>query len=85
MRCQRSSAERPATSELAAMAPALIIGLRGRPLPGSRLISLKASPVGSTPMRASTSVLPRSSRASPYTNGFEIDWIVNAQRASPTS
>ena len=37
----------------------------GRPLPDSRLISLNASPVGSTPMRASTASLPRSSRASP--------------------
>jgi len=36
---------------VAAMEPALIMGLRGRPDSGHRLISLKASPVGSTPMR----------------------------------
>jgi hypothetical protein len=30
------------------MAPALIIGFRGRPVVGSRLIALKASPEGST-------------------------------------
>jgi len=46
---------------------------------------LKASPVGSTAIFASTAGLPRSSRASPYTNDFEIDWIVNGCRASPTS
>ncbi len=40
----------PGTSEVAVMAPALIIGLRGRPVCGSRLIELNASPVGSTPM-----------------------------------
>lgn len=31
------------------MAPALIMGFRGRPVPGSRLMELKASPVGSVP------------------------------------
>jgi hypothetical protein len=65
IRAQRSSGESPATSEVAVMAPALIVGLRGRPLDDSRLISSKASPVGSTPMRASTAGLPRSSSASP--------------------
>ena len=37
-------------SDEAAMAPALIIGFSGRPVPGSRLIELNASPVGSTPI-----------------------------------
>jgi len=46
---------------------------------------LKASPVGSTPMRASTASLPQSSSASPYTKGFEIDWMVKGCRDSPTS
>ena len=42
----------------AAIAPALIIGLRGRPVPGSRLIELNASPVGSTPTFWSTAGRP---------------------------
>lgn len=67
------------------MAPALIIGLRGRPVEDSRLISLKASPVGSTPMRARTASWPQSSSARPYTKGFEIGWIVKGWRVSPTS
>lgn len=32
------------------MATALIIGLRGRPVPGAKLIELNASPEGTTPM-----------------------------------
>ncbi len=67
------------------MAPALIIGFSGRPLPGSRLIELKASPLGSTPIACSTRWMPRSSSATPYTSGLEIDWIVKRWRACPTS
>jgi hypothetical protein len=40
------------------MAPALIIGLNGTPVTGLRLMALKASPEGSTPMRASTPASP---------------------------
>ena len=47
------------------MAPALIIGFIGRPVCGSRLIALKASPDGSTPILRRTSSAPRSSRAMP--------------------
>jgi hypothetical protein len=64
------SMSRPA-SHAAAIAPALIIGLRGAPVSGSRLIALNASPLGSTPMRLRTSASPRSSSAMPYTSGFE--------------
>ena len=67
------------------IAPALIIGLSGRPLSGARLIELKASPLGSTPTLPSTASNPRSASASPYVNGFDIDWIVNRSRESPTS
>ena len=49
----------------AAMAPALIIGLRGRPVPGSRLMALNASPVGSTPTFFNTSARVLSSSARP--------------------
>jgi hypothetical protein len=49
----------------AAMAPALIIGLRGRPVPGSRLMALKASPVGSTLIFLNTSARVLSSSANP--------------------
>ena len=65
MRSERLSASSPATNACAAMAPALIIGLRGRPVDGSNEISLKASPDGSTSIRSSTP-------ASPWS------WIANA-------
>ena len=42
------------------MAPALIIGLDGRPVTGSRLIALKASPLGSAPTCASMPSRPSS-------------------------
>jgi len=58
------------------MAPALIMGLRGRPVTGSRLMELKASPVGSIPIFAKTADVPLSSRANPYVNALEIDWMV---------
>ena len=66
-------------------APALIIGFNGRPVCGSRLIELKASPEGSTPTRERTCLSPATSSASPYTSGLEIDWMVNGVRLSPTS
>ena len=55
----------PATSDEVAMAPALIIGFSGRPVPGSRLIELNASPLGSTPIAWRTRSPPRSSSATP--------------------
>ena len=61
------------TDDPAAIAPALIIGLSGRPDRGARLISLNASPVGSTPILSSTAAFPQSSSARPYVNGFEMD------------
>ena len=82
----RSSAGTPsagATRDAAAIAPALTIALSGTPLPGASVIALNASPVGSTPIRRRTVGSPRSSRTSPYVNGFEIDWIVNGTRLSP--
>ena len=47
------------------IAPALIIGFSGRPLPGARLIELNASPLGSPPTFASTASNPRSANANP--------------------
>src|SRR5262245_15071646 len=67
-----------------AIAPALIIGLSGRPVSGYRLIELNASLDGSTPTLASVSSSPHASSARPYTNGLEIDWIVNGTSTSPT-
>ena len=55
----------PAISEEAVIAPALIIGLRGRPVRGSTLISLNGSPEGSTSIFAATASAPQSSSASP--------------------
>ena len=49
----------------AAMAPALIIGLRGRWVTGCRLISLNRSPEGSTSIFASTCAVPLSMSAMP--------------------
>jgi hypothetical protein len=48
-----------------AMAPALIIGLRGVPLTGSKLMALKASPEGSTPTLLCIHSNPSDCRASP--------------------
>jgi hypothetical protein len=67
------------------MAPALIIGFSGRPVPGSRLIELKASPEGSTPTTWRTRSRPWSSSATPYTSGLEIDWMVKVLRVVPAS
>jgi hypothetical protein len=58
MRANRSSGVAPGTSETAAMAPALIVGFFGIFVATSTLISLKASPDGSTPILASTASWP---------------------------
>ncbi len=57
-RAKRSCPVSPATSEVAVMAPALIIGFFGRPVSGARLISLKASPEGSTSTLRATASSP---------------------------
>lgn len=64
MSAKRSSGEDAGTSETAAMAPALIIGFFGRLVARSTLISLNASPEGSTPIFASTASGPDLSSAS---------------------
>ena len=46
-------------------------------VPGVSVIELKASPVGSTPMRERTTASPISSSASPNVKGFDTDWMVN--------
>jgi hypothetical protein len=58
MRANRSSGVAPGTSETAAMAPAFIIGFFGVFVAMSTLISLNASPDGSTPILASTASWP---------------------------
>ena len=45
----RSSTSSPGISDVVAIAPALTIGLAGRPVPASRLIALNGSPLGSAP------------------------------------
>ena len=67
-----------------AIAPALIMGLAGRCVSSSSEIALNASPDGSTPTYLCTSAAPSSSSASAYTNGLEIDWMVNSYSSSPT-
>jgi hypothetical protein len=54
----RSWGERAGISDTAAMAPALIIGFFGFFVVSSTLISLDASPEGSTPILASTASCP---------------------------
>lgn len=75
----------PWISEATAIAPALIIGFSGRPVPGSRLMLLKASPEGSTPTACSTRAGPLCSSAAPYTKGLETLWIAKRWRECPTS
>ena len=67
------------------MAPALIIGLRGMPVRGSRLMALNASPEGSTPTFFSMNDGESRLSASPYIKGLEIDWIVKVFSQSPTA
>ena len=43
---------------------------------------MNGSPLGSAPTRATTASSPKSSSASAYTNGLEIDWIVNGGRVA---
>ena len=50
-------------SEVVAIAPALTIGLSGMPVPGCRVIELKASPEGSTSTCLRTSDSPIASIA----------------------
>ena len=66
------------------MAPELTIGLYGR-LSGRSRIELKASPLGSTPITASTCSAPSISSASAKTKALEIDWMVKGTSLSPTS
>ncbi len=73
----------PPMSWVTTIAPALIIGLSGRPVSSSSEISLKASPDGSIPTARSTVSSPRSSRATAYAKGLEIDWMVNSCASSP--
>ena len=73
MRANRSSGLLAGINDTAAIAPALIIGFFGIFVDWSTLISLKASPDGSTPILASTAAGPIRSRARAYVNGLEID------------
>ena len=62
----------------------MTIGLNGRLSAVSR-IELNASPLGSTPIFASTRSAPTSSSASANTKAFEIDCMVNSTAQSPAS
>ena len=66
------------------MAPAFTIALKGW-FSALRRIELNGSPDGSTPIALSTRPAPSVSRASPNTNGFDIDWMVKGILVSPTS
>lgn len=65
MRCIFCFVDFPSTKLVVVMAPALIMGLSGRPVLGSRLMELKASPVGSIHTLPVTAVRPLSSKAMP--------------------
>ena len=65
------------------IAPALIIGLRGRWVRESRLSSLNASPDGSTSISSSTASNPWVSSASAYAKTLEMDWMVNGTSTAP--
>ena len=83
----RSKALSPSASRIiavTAMAPALTMGLKGR-LSARRRIELKTSPLGSTPIVASTRSAPINSSARAKTKAFDTDWIVNGTALSPTS
>ncbi len=83
----RSKAPPPSASQTRpeqAIAPALTIGLNGRLAAFSR-IELKASPLGSTPIVASTFSAPIVSSAIAKTKALEIDWMVKGTRLSPIS
>lgn len=67
-----------------AIAPTLIIGFKERPLSGSRLMELNASPEGWTPTLLSTPSTVCFRKAMPYVITFEIDRIVNRGSVSPT-
>lgn len=84
MKATRSSSPAfgPRSRPCAVIAPALIIGLSGRPLASTDGAS-KGSPEGSTPMTRSTSSIPRSANASAKTSALEEDWIANSTSASP--
>jgi len=67
-----------------AIAPALTIALNGLLL-AVRRIELNASPLGSTPILASTFSAPAMSSAGANTKALEIDWMVNSTALSPAS
>ena len=60
----------PGTSDTAAMAPALIMGFFGALVRSSTLISLNASPEGSTPIFASTASLAHRVQGERVSEGF---------------
>ena len=66
---------RPTTQAGVAMAPALIIGLSGRPVPGSRLMELNASPWARRRALRMTARRDLPARARRRT-AAEIDWMV---------
>ena len=59
----RASGVSPLIRSAVAIAPALTIGLKGRLWTWSSTIELNASPVGSTPIRDSTTSRPYSASA----------------------
>ena len=61
---RRPGRPRPGTMPTAVIAPALTIGLSGMPVAGASEIALKASPVGSTPIRRRTARLAVERRGS---------------------
>ena len=71
------------TRDVAAIAPALIMGFAGRPVSGCSEISLKASPLGSTSIFSNTPSGPRSVSAWAYVKALEMDWMQNSSLVSP--
>ncbi len=82
----RSSAVVPATSAVAAMAPAFTMGLvRPSALRSTAATELNARPVALTPRRERASVAPMRAHTRANTNGLATLMIVKGTRASPTS
>ena len=67
-----------------AMAPAFTMALNGL-LSARRRMELNASPLGSTPMAASTRSAPSRSSARANTMAFDTDWMVKGTCVSPAS
>ena len=73
----------PGVSEAVTIAPALTIGLSGRPTSSSPTMDEKDDPVGSTPVSETVISRPAAMSAMPKTSGLATLWSVKAASVSP--